>query len=181
MNTVKVPAFLQTLLGKRLALLEVVLAVMFSTGMTTVILVFTFSEWKNFEIWQMIILMVITADHTIGIVANLLSSVNHHYLTNSKARLLFMILHLHPIVLALLYGNYYEISIAVWVYTILSTLLVKTITEHSSQRIVSVVSSVSGIILLLLLFHTIPAIFLVILSLHMFKMIFCFAVDHERK
>lgn len=181
MNTVKVPAFLQTLLGKRLSLLELVLAVMFSIGMTTMILIFTYSEWSNLEIWRMIILMVITVDHTIGIVANLLSSVNSHYLKNSKARLFFMILHLHPIVLALLYGSYYEISIAVWIYTILSTLLVKTITEHSSQRIISVVLAVSGVILLLLLFHTIPAIFLVILSLHMFKMIFCFAVDHDRK
>jgi hypothetical protein len=179
MKTVKVPTFIQPLFGKQLSLLELGLTLMFGTGMTALFFILTISEWHDFVLWRLILLLVITVDITAGIVANLLYSVNSYYHTNSKARWFFIIIHFQPIILAWLFDNFYEVSFIVWAYTILSTLLVNRIDKHSSQRIVAVVLAISGVSLLLLLCKEIPIILLAVLSLYMFKLIFCFAVDHD--
>ncbi|WP_221567117.1 hypothetical protein [Alkalihalobacillus sp. TS-13] len=181
MKTVKVPAFLHELFGQRISLLELWLTVLFCTGMTLSILILTYGEWQHLSFWQVIIFTILIVDITGGVVANLSFSTNSYYKMNSNRRWIFILIHVQPIIIAWLLGGYYMVSFTVWAFTIGSAFTVNTMINHDGQRTIAIFLSVSGVSMLLLLSEAVPKVLLAVLSLYMFKVIYCFAVDHYAK
>lgn len=180
MKNIKVPAIFQELFGKTITLLELWLTLIFSLVMTIIILVVTYSEWQSLAIWQALILIVLTIDITGGAMANFSSSTNLFYKESAKARLIFIIIHIQPVLIAWLFGAHYVMCLAVWAYTIVSAFIVNALIAHPCQRIIGAGLTVFGIGLTLLLTMDQPTIILVILIIYMFKVIYGFSVDHEK-
>lgn len=178
MKSVKVPAFFQELFGKRIALLDLWVTLLFCVGMTILLLTITYSELQNLAIWQVIILTVLTVDITGGVIANFSFSTNLYYKSNARARFVFIIIHVQPMVFAWLFEKHYGVSLTVWAYTVVCALIVNALVEHPSQRTIAAFLAVSGVSMLLLFSEAVPTILLAVWSLYMFKVIFCFAVDH---
>lgn len=178
MKTIKVPAFFHELFGKRIALLDLWLTLLFCIGMTVLLLILTFSEWKDLTVWQVVILIVFIVDITGGVMANFSFSTNLHYQTNARSRLVFIAIHVQPFIFAWLFGGYYGVSLIVWGYTVVSALIVNALIQYPGQRTIGVFLAVSGVSLLLL-FADLPRLLLAIFSLYLFKVIFAFAVDHD--
>ncbi|MFD2925281.1 hypothetical protein [Halobacillus naozhouensis] len=178
MKTVKVPVFFHELFGKRIALLDLWLTILFCIGMTVLLLTLTYSDWQDLAIWRVVILIVFIVDITGGVIANFSFSTNFHYKTNARGRLVFIAIHVQPIIFAWLFGGYYGASLIVWGYTIISALIVNALIQYPGQRMIGVFLAVSGVSLLLL-FADIPQMLMAIFSLYMFKVIFGFAVDHD--
>ncbi|GAB2550729.1 hypothetical protein [Gracilibacillus alcaliphilus] len=178
MKTVKVPAYFHELFGKRIALLDLWFTLLFCIGMTALLLTLTYFEWQQLAVWQMVILIVLIVDITGGVIANFSFSTNLYYKTNAKRRLVFIAIHVQPIIFAWLFDDYYGISLIVWGYTIVSALIVNALIQYPGQRMIGVFLAVSGVSLLLL-FTDIPQILLAIFSFYIFKVIFSFAVDHD--
>lgn len=151
MKTVKVPAFFQELFGKCMTLVELWLTILFCTGMTIVLLTLTRSEWQNFSFWQVGILCVFLLDISGGVLANFSYSTNLHYKVKPGGRLIFITIHMQPIIFAWLFGGFYGVGLLVWGYTVVSALIVNALIQYPAQRLIGVFLAVSGVSLLLLL------------------------------
>ncbi|WP_221567133.1 hypothetical protein [Alkalihalobacillus sp. TS-13] len=178
MVPVKIPTFLHELFGKRISLVELWLTLLFCTGMTVLLLTLTYSEWQDLAIWKIVLFTLLIVDITGGVIANLSFSTNLYYRENARRRLIFISIHVQPIILAWLFGDYYGVSILVWVFTVISALIVNALTTNNAQRTIAIFLAVSGVSMLLLLSKAVPIVLLAVLSLFMFKVIFSFAVDH---
>ncbi|WP_260412581.1 hypothetical protein [Alkalihalobacillus sp. TS-13] len=146
--------------------------------MSVILLTLTYGDWQRLAVWKIMMIVMLTIDITGGVIANFSYSTNDYYRSNSRARLIFIGIHIQPIILAMIFGEQYLLSISVWVYTVLSAFFVNTLYTFPSQRLIAGVLSVSGITLLLLLAGYASKLFLALLSLYTFKVVFSFAVDH---
>ncbi|MFN2747404.1 hypothetical protein ACINLE_19680 [Bacillus sp. z60-18] len=179
MKMLRVPAPLHELFGKKIAVSELCLTLLFAMGMSSLLLAASYSGWQHFHIWQSLLLAALTIDITGGVIANFSSSTNRYYKENAKARLVFILIHIQPIVLGWLFAPYMRICFSAWGYTVISALFINALTRHPRQRITGAFFAMSGICLLLLFSNLLPNILTILLSLYIFKVIFAFAVDHD--
>ncbi|GIQ69125.1 hypothetical protein DUZ99_10300 [Xylanibacillus composti] len=179
MKHVRVPKAFHELFGLRIPLLELVLILLFCAGMSAVLLGWTYPEWRVLAGWKIVLLVALTIDITGGVIANFACSTNDYYRSRARTRLLFIAVHIQPILLALLFGEGYWASILVWGYTGGAALLVNALFGFPSQRMIAAILAISGIVLLLFSAGHIPSVLLALWSLFMFKVIFSFAVDHD--
>ncbi|MDR6224411.1 hypothetical protein [Desmospora profundinema] len=178
MKTVNVPPFFHEVWGKRTTKLELGITIIFSVTMTVVLFAFTYSEWRELELWKIVILASLALDITGGVIANLTFGTNHYYKHRPTARYIFLFIHVQPVIFALILWNYFAACIAVWGYTILSALFVNRFINHPAQRVIAAVFLTSGIGGLFLLFYPIPKFLFILLLFYVVKVIYSFAVDH---
>jgi hypothetical protein len=182
MSSLKVPPFFHELFGKRITRLELWLTLLFTVGMTIFLLTSTYHEWQMLAFWKIILLVTLTIDVTGGVIANFSHSTNSYYHNSSKKRLVFIAIHVQPIIFAWLYGNHYSISLFVWVYTVVAAWIVQALIIHPCQRVIGAFLTVSGVSLFLLLAtEVLPIFLLTIFAFYMVKVIFSFSVDHYAK
>jgi hypothetical protein len=178
MKTVKIPKVFNELFGKEITVLELWLTIFTSIAITIVIFMIATEEVKDLPFWRQILLVILTLDITGGIIANLSFSTNAFYKTNSKARLVFLMIHIQPIIVAFLFANFYIAGIAVTVYTIIAGLIVNALLKNPAQRAMGATLMILGITFLLMFSDQLPFILTALFSFYMFKVIYCFAVDH---
>lgn len=178
MRTIRVPAAFRELFGRRTTLLEMGVTLAFSAVLSFLLLAATYGEWRAFAIWQAVVVIVLTVDISGGVVANLTDSTNAHYRSNARARLVFIAIHVQPLLLAWIFAPDGPVCCLAWAYTVLSALLVNALAAHPAQRPIAGALAAAGICLLLLLSGDTAKIVLALLSLYMFKVIYSFAVDH---
>jgi hypothetical protein len=178
MKTVDVPKFFHEVFGKRPTVIELVLTLAFGIGMSLLELACTHLEWSGLEAWRLLLLMVIVLDINCGIVANFTFSTNAHYKASPAARLIFIAIHVHPLLLALAFGGYWTACLYTWGYTIAAGLFVNVLISHPAQRTVAAASACFGVGMLILLFAGIPKLLLITLVFFNLKVVYGFAVDH---
>lgn len=178
MKNVEIPKFFHEVFGKRSTVLELFLTLFFGVGMSALLLAFTHAEWKALEAWRMIVIVLLALDITGGVIANFTLSTNNHYKASPQARIVFILIHVQPIILACVLWNHFAVCLAAWGYTIASSFIVNALIKHPAQRTIASVFAASGFCGLLLFFASVPKFVLIILLLFMFKVIFSFAVDH---
>lgn len=181
MKTVNIPTFFHEVFGKRSTVFELSLILFFGVGMSNFLLAFTYSEWRDLEIWKIAIIALLALDINGGVIANFTLSTNNHYKDHPSARLTFILIHVQPIILALTLWNYFVLCLFVWGYTMVSTLAVNALIQHPAQRTIAAVFVSIGFGGLLIFFDDIPKFLLITLLFFLFKVIFSFAVDHYAK
>ncbi|MCX7745789.1 MAG: hypothetical protein N2645_02710 [Clostridia bacterium] len=181
MKTVAIPKFFHEVFGKRSTVLELALTIFFSVGMSIFLLTCTYSEWKELEIWKIIVVVLLALDINGGVIANFTLSTNNHYKAHPKARLVFILLHVQPVILAHLLWNYFIPCIYVWGYTIISALIVNALIRHPAQRTIAAVFLTMGFSGLFLFFSSLPKFLFITLLFYLLKVVFSFAVDHYAK
>lgn len=178
MKSVNVPKFFHEVFGKKSTVLELFLSISFSIAISIFLLTFTYLEWKDFETWKIILIMLLALDITGGVIANFTLSTNNHYKAHPKARLIFILMHVQPMLLALLLWNYFVPCSYVWAYTVVSALIVNALLKHPAQKTIAAVLAAIGSCTTLIFFTYIPKFLLIILLLYIIKVVFSFAVDH---
>lgn len=178
MKTVAIPKLLHEVFGKKTTPVELGLVLAFAVGMSVVLLLFTSEEWSHLNYWRLLGIVLLLVDINGGVIANFTWSTNRHYRANRAARLLFIGIHVQPILLALLFGDYYIPCLYVWVYTTIASLIVNALVHHPAQRTIGAVAASAGIAGLVLLAGSLPKILFITLIFFLLKVIFSFAVDH---
>jgi hypothetical protein len=105
MKTIQIPHFLHEVFGKKSTLVELSLILVTSTGATLALFWATYEEWSSVEIWKTILLVLLIFDIMAGFVANLTFSTNDYYRAAPKSRLVFILLHVQPLVFSALLGS----------------------------------------------------------------------------
>lgn len=138
----------------------------------------TYWEWQGFETYQIVIILILALDINGGIISNFTFSTNNQYKESEKARLIFISIHIQPLILAFVLRGYYAPFILTWMYTVISAFIVNGYFKHPAQRTIGSVFMVFGLLLLILFFNTLPQYLFVILIFYLIKVSFSFAVNH---
>jgi hypothetical protein len=177
-KTVAVAKPLQDLFGEQITLLELWITLGFGLALSAALLSATHRDWMLLPTWRQALLIILAFDICGGVVGNFAYSTNEYYRKDPAARLRFIALHVHPLILALLLGHSYWLATAVNVYTVSAALVTNAMIHHPAQRIIGASLMAAGITTLLLTAHGAPSVLIWLLALYMFKVIYGFAVDH---
>jgi hypothetical protein len=112
-----------------------------------------------------------------GCVANFTASTSNFYAERKTNRIVFIAIHFHIVLVALLLQSDIWYSIGVWAYTIVGAFLVNVLFGKPSQKFVAGMLLSVGLGCLPMLPEIAPFM-LAISLLFMLKVLFSFAVDH---
>lgn len=178
MKTISIPSAFHEVLGHEQTAVELLLVVLTSVGGTAALFWATPAEWLNLAWWQIVVLVLLIFDILAGFVANLTFSTNDFYQHAPKMRLVFIAIHVQPLLFALYWGEQWGVCAAVWLYTIVAVLLVNGLHHYPAQKVVAGSLTAGGLLGLLLYAAGLPTLLLVALVFYQLKVIYSFGVHH---
>lgn len=181
MKKIKVPKFFHELFGKEQYAFEVTLVTLFTIVSTGVVGYLTRNDWSEYNVFQIIVLLVLFVDIAGGVIANLTMGTDQHYHDHSKGRLIFIAIHIQPIILALVLSSNLLFAIGLWAYTMISVLIVNKLHGHVYQRSIAGTFLTTGLIGLYLLGSGLSQVVFIIYLMYLIKVIYSFAVHHRNK
>lgn len=178
MKPIAIPASMHEVFGERSTLGELLLILATSSATCAALFALTAPEWRGLALWKLLLLAVLIFDILAGFVANLTLGTTDFYRRSPRARLVFIALHIQPLVLAPLLGVELGIGLAVWAYTVAAALAVNGLLGAPIQRPAAGSLLLVGLVGLLLAAPGVPLLLLVALAVYQLKVIYSFAVDH---
>ncbi|MBK5570429.1 hypothetical protein [Ensifer sp. SSB1] len=130
--------------------------------------------------WRPALALVLVLDIAAGCVANFTPSTNDFYAARPRNRWIFIAIHFHVVIVALLVGTGFGASVAVWAYTIAAAAVVNALAGRAVQTFVGGLLLAVGVAGLPLLPGLTPAM-TAVSGLFMLKVLFSFAVDHYHR
>ncbi len=177
-DDIRVPRLFQEFLGLRTTGFEILLILLPATLMTALLVWASFPVLWEMGLWRSVAMVILVFDILAGVVANLTGATNDHYAGQSLRRLLFIAMHVQPLVFSWLVGGYFAECLFAWLYTVVMALLINGLNRHPAQRAAAGAGLVVGLTILLIFARDLPAVLSVALVMFMFKVIYSFAVDH---
>ena len=104
-GALQVPKILHELFGRRTTKAEMTIVLASCIILSSFLLFHTYSEWSGFAAWKKAVLIIITQDITGGVSANVTKGTNTYYQASRTARLVFLGVHIQPLILGWLFGN----------------------------------------------------------------------------
>lgn len=177
MKTVQMPAYLHDVFGERQSIGSLLAILMFG-GVLTAALYAVFPNWTaGLPLWRSALAYLLIFDIFAGCIANFTASTSNFYAERKKNRIVFIAIHFHIVLIALLLQTDIGNSLVVWGYTIIGAWIVNALTGKHSQRFVAGLLLSAGLGLIPMLPGITTAMIIVCL-LFMLKVLFSFAVDH---
>ncbi|MCG1008846.1 hypothetical protein J4760_02130 [Salinicoccus sp. ID82-1] len=177
-KTLPVPKLLHELFGRRTTKAELAIVLASCILLSSILLFHTFDEWSELAVWKMILLVILTLDITGGVVANVTKGTNEYYQGSPEARLVFLTIHVQPLILGWIFGNF-SLCAIIWIFTISVAWIITRIEKRDLQRTAGMASALLGLGILTLLSDT-HFILNGLLALYVLKLVFSFAVDHGK-
>ncbi|QCI67257.1 hypothetical protein [Phreatobacter stygius] len=179
MKAVAIPRHLHDVLGESQTVFELVAILAFGVGATVALALACPEAMQGLPLWRSLPALALVLDIAAGCAANFTRATNDFYATRPRNRWIFIAVHGHVVVVALLVGADLQAAVAVWLYTIAAAALVNALNASRLQTFVA------GLLLALGL-GAIPVwpglspFMQVVAILFMLKVVFSFAVDHYR-
>jgi hypothetical protein len=177
MKTVQISASLHEVFGKEATLAELTMIFISSTGTSLSLFWATRTEWETLPVWKTAVLFLLIFDIMAGFIANLTFSTNDFYRKAPKLRLVFIALHVQPLVFSVLMGGYFYLCLLVWIYTIIASLTVNALNKYPAQKALAGSLVAIGLIGLQVNAGGLPVLLLTSLGFYQLKVIYSFAVD----
>ncbi|MGK5509930.1 hypothetical protein [Brevibacillus formosus] len=180
MKQIRIPAFLHDVFGEKQSIGSIGAILLFG-GVLTTALYLRFPELtESLPIWRSTLALLLVFDIFSGCLANFTISTSNFYAAGKKNRIVFIAIHVHIILVALLLKQNLAYSIGVWAYTIVGAFAVNALFGNRSQLFVAGILLSVGLGWIPLLPGMHP--FLLITCLFfMVKVLFSFAVNHYGK
>lgn len=176
MNYFNMPKSLHEVFGEKQSLVEITCTALFALIASALIYFQLYHPSVQNESWMTVLGFILIADVLAGCIANFSRGTNNFYAQRPKGRILFIAIHIHILAIAWLLSAPFEYAVVIWLYTILSALIVNYLKGKPLQLFIAANLMCSGLLLLLLL--PIDTWFLVTSIFFMIKVMFSFAVDH---
>ncbi|MBB6671320.1 hypothetical protein [Cohnella nanjingensis] len=177
MRLIRIPSFLHDVFGE-IQSIGSILAILLFGGTLTTSLYWIFPEMtRHLPVWRSALALLLTFDIFSGCIANFTASTSNFYEARKTNRIVFIAIHLHIVLVALLLHTDIWHSVGVWAYTIIGTFVVNALIGKQSQRFVAGLLLSIGLGCIPMLPGISPYM-LIISLLFMLKVLFSFAVDH---
>lgn len=180
MKQVQIPAFLHDVFGEKQPVLSIVVILLFGALLTTAIYLIFPEMTADLPTWRNALAMLLMFDIFSGCIANFTASTSNFYAARSTNRIVFIAIHVHIVLVAILLNTSIWYSLGVWVYTISGAFIVNAFAGKQSQVLVAGLLLSFGIGCITLLPNLQPYM-LPACILFMLKVLFSFAVDHYGK
>lgn len=177
-SPIRIPRSLHELFGEQSNPLDLALTLGFAVLATGMLFWATAAEWAGLAPLGLAVTALLSLDICGGVIANFTAGTNRFYRERPRLRLVFIAVHVQPLLLAFALGGYFIPCLAAWAYTALGALLVNALSGQPAQRVTGAVVMAAGLLGLLLLFGSLPRLLLALLMLFLVKVTFSFAVDH---
>lgn len=173
----RVPAFMHDLLGTG-PTRGTLLAMLVCGALCTAALGVRFPEFgEGRPVWGSVISMLLVWDIVTGCMANFTRSTSGYYANHPRKRIIFLAVHLHIVLIAVLLHADLGPALCVWVMSILGGAVVSGLTGRPSQHFAAGVLLTLGLGFVTLLPFDSPFMMTVGL-LFLLKVLYSFAVDH---
>jgi hypothetical protein len=180
MKQIRIPPFLHDVFGEKQTTGSILTILLFG-GILTAALYWVFPEMTNhLPAWRSAATLLLIFDIFSGCLANFTASTSDFYAARKTNRIVFIAIHFHIVLVALLLQSDIRHSLAVWAYTMISAFLVNALIDKRSQLFVAGLLLSAGLGFMPML-PGIPPYMLIISLLFMLKVMFSFAVDHYGK
>lgn len=131
----------------------------------------------SLPLWRSALALLLIFDIFSGCIANFTISTSNFYAARKTNRTVFIAIHVHIIIIALLLNADIGYAVGIWAYTIAGTFIVNALIGKPSQRFVGGLLLSIGIGCTFLLSNIQPYM-LTVGTMFMLKVLFSFAVDH---
>lgn len=131
------------------------------------------------DLWRAVLAGILVADIAAGAVANLTRGTNDHYAASARRRIVFLAVHVHLPVVALLLGLPVLPTLVAWALTIIAGAIIVHPRVATLQRPASATAVIVILSVTMLFSDTTPTV-LFITALFAIKVVLSFAVDHSR-
>ncbi|MEC0205627.1 hypothetical protein P4H39_23750 [Paenibacillus lautus] len=177
MKIVKIPSILHDVFGEKQSVGSILVILLFG-GLLTIAMGFTYPEiTSSLPLWRSTLALLLIFDIFAGCIANFTISTSNFYASRKTNRTVFIAIHIHIIMIALLLNTDIEYAVGIWAYTIVGAVIVNALIGKSSQRFIGGLLLSIGIGGTFLLSNIQPYMLLAG-TLFMLKVLFSFAVDH---
>ncbi len=123
MRDICTPKFLQELFGRKTSLITIAITMTFSFLVTGLLWRLSLPD-QNWPLWQIITFCLLSVDISGGVIANLSQGTNHYYQESVKRRCIFLLIHIQPLLLALLFNQSLLTCTMVWLGAMIGALFV---------------------------------------------------------
>ncbi len=172
---IKVHKSLHDLFGRETTRLDLIVILLGAIALTIATQILCLDT--ELSLTKKIVLAFLTLDIGGGVIANFTEGTNNYYSENIKRRYLFVLLHiLQPLILMWIFPENIIVISAITFYTLISSLIVTTIKEKTTQRIIAATFLVIGILLTYLFQFSDQALQLIIM-MYLIKLILAFSVN----
>lgn len=177
MKPIIMPSFLHEVFGEKQSPVAIMAILLFGGSLTAVLYVRFPEMTASVPLWRTVLALLLIFDIFSGCIANFTASTSNFYAQRSRLRLLFIAIHFHIVLVALLLQSHLGYAVAIWGYTIVGAFIVNALAGRHSQRFVAGLLLAIGMGCMPLL-ADIPPYMLIVGLLFMLKVLFSFAVDH---
>ena len=177
MNSVTIPAPLHDLFGARQVPGAIALVAAAGVALPLALGVADQGPFGGVATWRSVLAVILIADIAAGVVANFTAGTNDHYATRPRSRWLFIAVHVHLPLVALLLDAPLVPAMVLWAATIAAATIVNLLAGRPSQR------TVAGLLLAVILtaiplLPVTPAL-AAVAAVFALKVVYAFAVDHR--
>lgn len=178
MKDLAIPVFLHEVFGERQSAVKIIFILLFGVTLSSLLFCLYPDTYMDVSLWRIVLAFILVFDIFSGCIANFTQSTNDYYAKSTKRRLVFISIHFHLLIIAVLLHVPIFSILLIWLYTIFCAFIIQAI-EGSNQIFV-------GGLLLSLGIAWIPMLemeaFMTIVSLlFMVKVLFSFSVNHYKK
>ncbi|WP_152395989.1 hypothetical protein [Paenibacillus guangzhouensis] len=177
MTQIRIPSFLHDVFGEQQSIGSIVSILLFGGLLTTALYVIFPDLTDDLPLWRSALALLLIFDIFAGCVANFTASTSNFYASRRTNRIVFIAIHFHIVIVALLLNTNIWHAIGVWAYTIAGAFIVNALIGKASQRFVAGIllsMGLGGIPLL----PSMQPYMLTISLLFLLKVLYSFAVDH---
>ncbi|CQR53272.1 hypothetical protein [Paenibacillus riograndensis] len=180
MKPIRIPSFLHDVFGEKQSIAAIAAILLFGALLTTALYLVFPEMTGNLPVWRSVLALVLLFDIFSGCIANFTASTSNFYAARKTNRIVFIAIHVHIVLVAILLNTNIGYSIAVWAYTIAGAFIVNAVMGRPSQVFVAGLLLSLGMGGLPML-PDIQPYMLTACLLFMLKVLFSFSVDHYRK
>jgi hypothetical protein len=138
------------------------------------------SSFGDIALWRTLLILFFTFDIFAGLVANFSEGTNKYYQQRPRLSRVFIVIHVHPILLTLLAGEPWLTGLYIYAFMLATATLTYAIQGPNKQTFFGFFLTLIGVALLLTYFQPLPTFLDIIFIAFNFKLIYGFSVNHYR-
>ncbi|MCM3490601.1 hypothetical protein M3689_14900 [Alkalihalophilus marmarensis] len=178
MRDIEIPAFFHEVFGERQSVLHIIVILLFGVTLSTVLFYLYPNMYMDLPLWRSILAFILVFDIFSGCIANFTQSTNDYYAKRKTKRIVFISIHVHILLVAVLLHIPIFSVLMVWMYTIMCAFTIQSIEGRNQVFVAGLLLSL-GVAWMPML--EMEAFMLIVSMLFMVKVLFSFSVNHYRR
>lgn len=172
---IKIPNIFHEAFGESQSMIQLISILLFGIILTTILFIYYPSMYDELPLWRTILAFLLIFDIFAGCIANFTKSTSKYYARNKKRQVIFLSIHFHLILVAILLSISIWSVLLVWIYTILCSFIIISLKKDNQIFIggLALCTGIAGISML-----EMESFMMIVSMLFLIKVLYSFSVNH---